>query len=183
MASGPARQRLEGPRVRRILRPRRTDECANLRPIRAPTNGKRPRAPGEHSVLTTQTNAKQSRANRAAIMHRLQRASFQQSIRVFPSLTGPTWVGQHSHPRTAPRKDQPRRGSNIKSTKGEIMYRKRLKLGVSAVAMIVAAQSAVHAQGAQASAEQVVVTGSRVITNGNDSPTPLTVISTDTITA
>jgi iron complex outermembrane recepter protein len=63
------------------------------------------------------------------------------------------------------------------------MHRKYLKLGASVIAIVVAAQSAAHAQGAPASAEQVVVTGSRVITNGNDSPTPLTVISTDTITA
>ncbi|HEY1877414.1 MAG TPA: TonB-dependent receptor plug domain-containing protein, partial [Rhizomicrobium sp.] len=63
------------------------------------------------------------------------------------------------------------------------MYRKCLKLGVSAAALMVAAQSAAHAQGTAAGAEQVVVTGSRVITNGNDSPTPLTVISTQDITA
>jgi outer membrane receptor protein involved in Fe transport len=60
------------------------------------------------------------------------------------------------------------------------MYRECLKRGASAIAVIVAAQSTALAQGA---AEQVVVTGSRVITNGNDSPTPLTVISTDTISA
>jgi outer membrane receptor protein involved in Fe transport len=60
------------------------------------------------------------------------------------------------------------------------MYREYLKRGASAIAVIVAAQSTALAQGA---AEQVVVTGSRVITNGNDSPTPLTVVSTDTITA
>jgi outer membrane receptor protein involved in Fe transport len=63
------------------------------------------------------------------------------------------------------------------------MYRECLKRGVAAIAIVVAAQSAALAQGAAGSAEQVVVTGSRVITNGNDSPTPLTVISTDTITA
>ena len=63
------------------------------------------------------------------------------------------------------------------------MYRKCLKRGVSAVAIAVAAGSAAYAQGGVQSAEQVVVTGSRVITNGNDSPTPVTVISTDTITA
>ena len=40
------------------------------------------------------------------------------------------------------------------------MYRSCLKLGVSAVAMVVAAQSVAHAQGAPAGAEQVVVTGS-----------------------
>lgn len=63
------------------------------------------------------------------------------------------------------------------------MYRKCLKRGVSAVAIAVAAGSAAYAQGGVQSAEQVVVTGSRVITNGNDSPTPVTVLSTDTITA
>ncbi len=63
------------------------------------------------------------------------------------------------------------------------MYRKCLKLGASAIAIMVAAQSAAHAQGAPAGAEQVVVTRSRVITNGNDGPTSATVISTDMITA
>ena len=63
------------------------------------------------------------------------------------------------------------------------MYRESLKRGASAIAIVVAAQSAALAQSATGGAEQVVVTGSRVITNGNDSPTPLTVISTDTITA
>jgi outer membrane receptor protein involved in Fe transport len=62
------------------------------------------------------------------------------------------------------------------------MYTKYLKLGVSALAIAVAASPAAHAQSAE-SAEQVVVTGSRVITNGNDSPTPLTVIQTSDITA
>ena len=63
------------------------------------------------------------------------------------------------------------------------MNRKFLKLGVSAIAMSLAAGSAAYAQGAAEATEQVVVTGSRVITNGNDSPTPLTVISTADITA
>lgn len=63
------------------------------------------------------------------------------------------------------------------------MYRKFLKIGVSAIAMAVAAGSAAYAQAGAQAAEQVVVTGSRVITNGNDSPTPVTVLSTDTITA
>lgn len=63
------------------------------------------------------------------------------------------------------------------------MYRKFLKVGVSAIAMAVSAGSVAYAQGGAQPAEQVVVTGSRVITNGNDSPTPVTVISTDTITA
>jgi len=63
------------------------------------------------------------------------------------------------------------------------MHRKFLKLGVSAIAITVAAGSAAHAQSNAESTEQVVVTGSRVITNGNDSPTPLTVIQTSDITA
>lgn len=62
------------------------------------------------------------------------------------------------------------------------MYTKYLQLGVSALAIAVGASSAARAQSAR-SAEQVVVTGSRVITNGNDSPTPLTVIQTSDITA
>lgn len=62
------------------------------------------------------------------------------------------------------------------------MYTKYLQLGVSALAIAVGASSAAQAQSAE-SAEQVVVTGSRVITNGNDSPTPLTVIQTSDITA
>ena len=62
------------------------------------------------------------------------------------------------------------------------MYTKYLKLSVSVMAIAVGANSAAYAQSAE-SAEQVVVTGSRVITNGNDSPTPLTVISTADITA
>jgi outer membrane receptor protein involved in Fe transport len=61
------------------------------------------------------------------------------------------------------------------------MYRKYLKLGVSTLAIVIGAGAAAHAQGE--ATEQVVVTGSRVITNGNDSPTPVTVISTADITA
>ncbi|MDB5740269.1 MAG: hypothetical protein JWP16_1309 [Alphaproteobacteria bacterium] len=63
------------------------------------------------------------------------------------------------------------------------MHRKYLKLGVSTVAIVMAALSAAHAQGMAEPTERVVVTGSRVITNGNDSPTPVTVISTSDITA
>ena len=63
------------------------------------------------------------------------------------------------------------------------MYTKYLKLGVSAMAIAVSASSMAYGQSSAESAEQVVVTGSRVITNGNDSPTPLTVISTADITA
>ncbi len=63
------------------------------------------------------------------------------------------------------------------------MNRKFLKLGVSAIAISLAAGSTAYAQGNAEATEQVVVTGSRVITNGNDSPTPLTVISTADITA
>lgn len=63
------------------------------------------------------------------------------------------------------------------------MNRTFLKLGVSTIAIGVALASAAHAQGSNEGTEQVVVTGSRVITNGNDSPTPLTVISTADITA
>lgn len=62
------------------------------------------------------------------------------------------------------------------------MYRTFLKLGVSAIAIAIASGAA-YAQGAAEQTEQVVVTGSRVITNGNDSPTPLTVISAADITA
>ena len=52
-----------------------------------------------------------------------------------------------------------------------------LLAGVSALVLA----STAHAQtGAKAtSVDEVVVTGSRVITNGNDSPTPLTIVSTD----
>ncbi len=63
------------------------------------------------------------------------------------------------------------------------MNRKFLKLGVSAIAISLAAGSTAYAQGNAEATEQVVVMGSRVITNGNDSPTPLTVISTADITA
>ncbi len=63
------------------------------------------------------------------------------------------------------------------------MHRNYLKLGVSAIAIAVGAVSVAHAQGGSESTEQVVVTGSRVITNGNEMPTPVTVISTAEITA
>jgi len=58
---------------------------------------------------------------------------------------------------------------------------KHLNFSASVLALAVAASSSAFAQGT--ATEEVVVTGSRVITNGNDSPTPLTVISTQDITA
>ena len=47
--------------------------------------------------------------------------------------------------------------------------------GVSAVAL----GSAAYAQAPEAQVEEVVVTGSRVITNGNQAPTPVTVLATE----
>jgi len=52
-----------------------------------------------------------------------------------------------------------------------------LLTGVSAVA--VASMAAQAQQSAAAEPEQVVVTGSRIISNGNDMPTPVTIVSTD----
>ena len=55
---------------------------------------------------------------------------------------------------------------------GKAMTRNYLKLGASTLAMVIGATAARQArQNTPASTEQqVVVTGSRVITNGNDSP-------------
>ena len=52
-----------------------------------------------------------------------------------------------------------------------------LLTGVSAVA--VASMAAQAQQSAAAEPEQIVVTGSRIISNGNDMPTPVTIVSTD----
>src|SRR5580698_7921756 len=52
--------------------------------------------------------------------------------------------------------------------------------GVSAIAL--AGMGAAQAQQTAAAApepEQIVVTGSRIISNGNDMPTPVTIVSTD----
>jgi outer membrane receptor protein involved in Fe transport len=55
-----------------------------------------------------------------------------------------------------------------------------LKLGVSAAAMAFAATTGALAQNANPdNVEQVVVTGSRIVRNGNDSPTPVAVITAD----
>jgi outer membrane receptor protein involved in Fe transport len=53
--------------------------------------------------------------------------------------------------------------------------------GVSAIALagIGAAQAQQTAAAAAAEPEQIVVTGSRIISNGNDMPTPVTIVSTD----
>lgn len=58
------------------------------------------------------------------------------------------------------------------------MYRNHLKLGACAAAIALAAGSA-HAQTA---VEQVTVTGSRIVSNGNDMPIPVTVVSPETLT-
>jgi len=63
------------------------------------------------------------------------------------------------------------------------MYRKYLKLGASALAMVIGAGSVAVAQSAAEPTEQVVVTGSRVIANGNDMPTPVTIVSTEELSA
>jgi iron complex outermembrane receptor protein len=77
----------------------------------------------------------------------------------------------------------PARSLKAGNYKGKTMYRSYLKLGVSTIAIIIGTGAIAQAQDATPPAEQVVVTGSRVITNGNDMPTPVTVISTQEITA
>jgi outer membrane receptor protein involved in Fe transport len=64
----------------------------------------------------------------------------------------------------------------------------RFRVSLAAVLAACGALSAtgpVHAQQANAAEElqEVTITGSRVITNGNDSPTPVTVLSTETLLA
>ena len=61
------------------------------------------------------------------------------------------------------------------------LHKLALMCAASAVALTAASQAQAQAQSqsnAAANTETVVVTGSRVIANGNDSPTPLTVINT-----
>ncbi|MGN6358390.1 MAG: TonB-dependent receptor domain-containing protein [Novosphingobium sp.] len=63
----------------------------------------------------------------------------------------------------------------------------KLTVGASIMALTVAtgawAQEATPAEGAEANASDIVVTGSRVISNGANSPTPLTTISAETLLA
>ena len=54
-----------------------------------------------------------------------------------------------------------------------------LLVGTSALAFAFTA----HAQTSALELEEVVVTGSRVITNGNDSPTPVTVVDAQALLA
>ena len=63
------------------------------------------------------------------------------------------------------------------------MNRNYLKLGASTLAIIVGAGTAAYAQTSAAPIEQVIVTGSRVIANGNDMPTPVTVVSPAELTS
>jgi outer membrane receptor protein involved in Fe transport len=54
----------------------------------------------------------------------------------------------------------------------------RLASALLAGSSLLALACGAHAQAAKGSGDQIVVTGSRVITNGNNSPTPVTVVTT-----
>jgi outer membrane receptor protein involved in Fe transport len=77
-------------------------------------------------------------------------------------------------------------GTNRQARKGETMMKRRLAVGLMAGASALTCGAA-HAADAPAASpapaavttEEVLVTGSRTITNGNNSPTPVTVMSTE----
>src|SRR5258706_5468871 len=97
----------------------------------------------------------------------------------------------HGKNSTAASNGLSRLGQNIKGEATREPMKKHghlaagLRAGVSALAL--ASLASLQADSAQTAdtqqAEQVVVTGSRVIANGNDMPTPVTIVSTEDLTA